>query len=225
MYRLRLPFPIRGGEEAAGAAETMTVPKAEFEKIKSELAKSQAAAQKLEAMVLDPAYIEWVTSGGGKGAEKAKGEDGPDFAQMDNKALVEHILGRVEQLVSGRVQAVQQDAVVQQSVQLVNQTAARVPDFWDYREMLEKAATVYPTLHPGHAYIIAKVAAQPELQKLVHEWRPAAPPPAEPGSRRAPTPSEQPTNRPSPERRPERMTTAEAVRLAWQKHVGKRESL
>lgn len=218
MSRMRL-FVICGGEdEPQGEAAGPT--KEEVRALEQELRKEQDLRKRVEERLLDPTYVEFLTTrmGGGErpaGKPEPKPEE-PDFDAMTGKQLVQHILGQVQQIVTRGVQTVQGETAHDRSVRVINETAARHPDFWEYRETLEQFAQVYPNLHPEHAYLLAKQLPKPR----------AAPAPkvelvAEPVA----VGGEAPTNRNRPAGIPAATNGPAAFAKAWKLHVGPKDSL
>jgi len=224
MHRMRL-FPICGGEDEPKGdppEDSQGPTKAEVAELQQQLQQAEGNRKKLEAMLLDPSYVEFIatrTKGGVKEKPEGKAaEDEPDFDAMSTKDLVKFLDGRWEQRVSELVKGVREESAHDRSVRVINETAGRHADFWEYRETLEQIAQAYPNLHPEHAYLLAKQLPKPAKAAAAREEVAAA---VEPRA----TPSERPSNANRSTRVPAAANGADAFKKAWKQHVGNKESL
>src|SRR3990172_2837828 len=154
MHRMRL-FPICGGEDEPKGdppEDSQGPTKAEVAELQQQLQQAEGNRKKLEAMLLDPSYVEFIatrTKGGVKEKPEGKAaENEPDFDAMSTKDLVKFLDGRWEQRVSELVKGVREESAHDRSVRVINETAGRHADFWEDPETLEQIAHAHPHLHP-----------------------------------------------------------------------------
>src|SRR3990167_4983261 len=99
MHRLRL-FPILGGEDEPekreGGEDTPT--REELRALQEELRSEQALRKRVEDRLLDPTYVEFLTTrmkgedpAQGRAPAKPEGEEGIDLDAMSTKQLVQYL--------------------------------------------------------------------------------------------------------------------------------------
>ncbi len=133
-----------------------------------------------ERLLLDPSYLEFVAGRGQDGHQQVQrkvvqraAEEQVDLDSMSNKELVDYILATMRGELRQTVEPVQKGVQFAEMQRQVNETSAKYPDFWDFRNDMVNLARNHPTLTAEDAYLIAKGKASKAPKKPA---KPSEPP-------------------------------------------------
>jgi len=83
-----------------------------------------------------------------------------EFAKYFGKKIMKQIRAEVEGMIGNVAKQVE----VQEARADVERTAAKYPDFWNYRSQMQRLAQQYPYLTAEQAYILAKYERQAKAE-------------------------------------------------------------
>lgn len=233
MYRLTL-YPILGGEdepkgEGAGAGDEAPT-KEDLKALNDELRKEQGLRKRIEERLLDPTYVEFLTTRmqGGETKPKPEGKptaDEPDWDAMSTKDVVAYLDKKWQAQANELVQGLRGETGHERSVRVINETAQVYPDFWEHGPILQQIGVSYPDMHPEHAYFLAWGIANHPNAKARKEAAASATRKADAEKEPVAVGGEAPTNRNRSTKIPAAPNGPAAFATAWKRHVGAKDTL